>query len=364
MPWDYHSELSELVEKNITESLCLMEQACTSMEVIEESVQEEAEHPVDIPQIDINFETKKEEMLRRNCSSYENMFAVQSGTESHVINSPGTPLTFSHNKRHKKLGILMSSDSEDDNFHDKDISLFPEAGSEIKRVVFSPGKVIKNCLSSCEKQYPCEELNKEKKIFPCSNRQASINFNEPLASVDVSRVQETTYVPETEIGDCRELSTGGFCCNDSVMGDVSPSDWLIQDLSPVKCGAKSLSRLRRLSDKEKNNCGATVSPHKETEDVHVEYHDDFLQGWKIMDECSSFEFNSRCKHDASCQAEPNLVEQSWARLRRDQQLKNYVYAEQKDASQSVELANNMADLISEVDILLCRCQEVMEVCSI
>ncbi|KAI4320611.1 hypothetical protein MLD38_034072 [Melastoma candidum] len=361
MPWDCHSKLSELVEKNISESLCLVEQAYSSKEVIEESVHEEMEHPTEISQIDRNLETKKEEMLRRNCSSYEDLLAVQAAMECRTTNSPGSPLTFYHIRSNRKLGILMSSDSEDEDFHDKDTSLLPGAGTEIKTVVFSPGKVIQNCLSPpCEELHAWEELNKEKCLFPCSNRQGNINFDEPLESLDISRVPESTYVPETEIVDAGEPSTGGFCCNYTGMGDVSPGEWSIQDLSHVKWGGRPLSRLRRLSDMEKASCGATVSPHIEAEDIHVEHRRDFLGGWKVMDECSRIEFNGRHKHDTSSQPGPNLVEQSWSRLRIDQQLKEYVNAEQPDASQSIELAHKMADLISEADLLLYRCQEEME----
>lgn len=77
-----------------------------------------------------------------------------------------------------------------------------------------------------------------------------------------------------------------------------------------------------------------------------------------MDECSRVDFNESHRYQAAFRIESNLVQESWKRLR--EQLKNHVTKDEKDASQMIQIASRMSNLISEADLLRNNCQSVID----
>ena len=118
--WDFPSQLSELVEKEIAKTLSMMEENSTLMEVMEEELENNnMPNGLEMHNNEIDsIKEMKEVMLSRNISIHDcNEFISPSYTAHDFYNSSGTPVSFSRRTRKRKLDVVMSSDSEDEDFN-------------------------------------------------------------------------------------------------------------------------------------------------------------------------------------------------------------------------------------------------------
>ncbi|XP_038717111.1 uncharacterized protein LOC120010394 isoform X2 [Tripterygium wilfordii] len=329
LPWELPSQLSELVEKEISKSLSIMEDDSTFADVIEEefnnkAVQDNPERHVDGMDC---MEAKKEAMLSwngffHNCDD----FAGRLHSPCKISNSPGTPVSFCQRKGGKRLNVVMSSDSEDD------------------------GKLKEN-----------------------HNQCLDLHFDDTCKSVDISIVPESTVVPETEVGNGTELlSKTVFGDQDAdTFEEVSMNIESKQNPFSVEADIleKSVSIFNSYSDMLTCDVIVASSCEEDLEDSLNEHEEDATREYQPMDECSRMAFsrkpNPTVKHRSSWAT--SSVQKSWDRIRNHQiELSHCIASERTDACQITKLANRVTNMISEADILLSKCRslDLLELSSI
>ncbi|XP_022768199.1 uncharacterized protein LOC111312307 isoform X1 [Durio zibethinus] len=370
IPWDFPSQLSDLVEKEIAKTLSIIEENSTLMEVIEEGLENNMSNGLEMHNNEIDsLEAKKEVMLSRNLSIHDcNEFINPSYAAHDFYNSSGTPVSFSRRTRRKKLDVVMSSDSEDEHFNmqpslvpDKNVNceLFIKEGCGV--LCDCPN--IQNCISPLTDELLCSKAeNCEDRGFHCSETANNLQM-ETCKSMDVSYVPESSFVPETEIINGMELSSRTVSyVNIAETTEVSVNCEFTEDLLPVETNdsGKFIHKLVKTSDMLGGTCSITAeASHEEVvENSQNEYDEAASSGHAVMDECSRMNFNKKSlligkfkNHVAT-----DLVQESWKNLRDSHaDLKQYVDSEPKDVLKILKLTSRMSDLISQADQLLSQC---------
>ncbi|KAF8023632.1 hypothetical protein BT93_F0974 [Corymbia citriodora subsp. variegata] len=364
MPWDFPSELCELIEKETSKSLTTMQDNSFLLGMIDEHLEDkEVQCPQRMDQNEIDLQAKKEAMLRRNCSIYDDEdLTIHFGTVGDFSGNPGTPVAFSQQKGRKKLDIVLSSDSEAETFNHGYVTPMHEESPKVNGGTPAQERETQNYFAPfIEKQCQFEGGEAENFLLPCLNRDINLQMTDPCKSLDESCVPESTYVPETEINGEMELSSRTFSCRGGELGEPYFDNGLASEISPVKNGfcVKPLSRLRRLSDMLANRCDIMEdSSHGVGEDFQLGNAEAVNGGFQLMDECSRVDFNESHRYQAGFRMESNLVQESWKRLR--EQLKNHVTKDERDASQMIQITSRMGNLISEADLLRNNCQSVID----
>lgn len=369
IPWEFPSQLSELIEKEITNSLSMMEENSTSMEIVEEELgKKEMQKGLDTHDNETeSIEAKKVAMLNRN-GSVEDCIEFTAQFDE-LSNSSGPPVAFSRRNVRRKLDAVLSSDSEDEILSngypivfDKDSNNEPSQGVNNSFPFSCP--LTENCLSPLTNKLLSGAENLEETCYQHSER-PDMQIDETCKSFDVSCVPESSFVPETMIGDVTELLSRSGHVADSL--EVSVSNEWIQTLFPDEAENcdKPLLRLQKHSDMLRNKCD--VNPEilhgEEVEDSQNESVE-ATRGYQVMDECSRMDFNRRSKFVDKPRPlmVTDLVQESWIKLRGCRtDLRQFIVLERQDAIQSIKLAHGMSNLISEADLLLSNCQMVASV---
>lgn len=364
IPWEFPSQLSELIEKEISKSISMMDENSSLMGVVEEELDK------NLMQKDLDTRdnetykivTKKLAMLERNGSVQDcNEFTAQF---DELSNSSGTPISLSRQTVRRKH-VVLSSDSEDENLSNGypvvlDKNTNNEASQGVNNNFPSCFPLTENCLSPLtdnDKLLSGVE-NLEERGYQCSGR-PDIQIDETCQSFDVSCVPESSFVPETVIGDVTELLSRTVSCGHSDTLEVSVSNDSIQTLLPVEADNLDQPILRW------GNTG-DVDPdisHREVEDSQDE-NVEGTRNYQVMDECSRVDFDKAYKfvEKPSSLVVTDLVQESWIKLRGCRtDLRHYVGSEQHDAIKSIKLAYGMSGLISEADLLLSNCPLVVSV---
>lgn len=343
MPWDFPSDLSVLVEKEIVMSLSAMEEDC-DLVVVEEFDNEALVSSFSMDHRENDLEAKKEAMLNRKFSIHDDQeFATQLvNIPCDFPGSPGSPVAFTCRKGQRQLDVVLSSDSEDET-HSRIPCLSTMHQSFL---TLSPSKLSEGKLEK-----------KECYLFPCSLTQTKSEIqNQYKASVDdISCVPESTYVPETAVeNETETMSSRTISSSPQVVEtEILTGNGLADDLSLKHM--KSLTRLCKLSDLSRNTHHITAESCRVQEISQYEYAEAIGGGHHVMDECSRMDFRRRSLPDA--------VHESWKRLC-GKDLRRYVSPEEKNAFRIIEIAHGISNLISESDLLLRKCGAVMDVSNI
>lgn len=399
IPWEFPSPLSELIEKEITKSLSMMEESSASMDVVEKELgKREMQEDLDTYDNQTeSIETKKLAMLKRNGSIEDcNDFAAQF---DELSNSSGTPVTLSRQNVGRKHNMVLSSDSEgEDIINGRPIVLEKDPNNEASQGYNSGNPSYwpstENCLSPItDKRFSGAE-HLEGTYYECSERPDFRQISERCESVDVSCVPESTFAPETVEGDVTEPvpRTDVSCVPEStfvpesVVGDVtkplsttvscdyaadtleiSMSNESIQTLLAVEADnlGKPMLRLRKTSEMLGNtgDPNPELSCEEELEDF-LDQNVDSTTGHQLMDECSRMNFGrgSKFLEKPKSLMVTDLVQASWIKLRGcHTELRQYVVSDKEDAIQSIKLAYSMSDLIAGADLLLSSSQVVVRV---
>ncbi|KAF2291401.1 hypothetical protein GH714_023677 [Hevea brasiliensis] len=253
IPWDFPSQLSEVVEKEITMSLCMMEENGIFTEVIEDKfddkdVQNNLEKH--IYEID-SIEAKKKVMLSKNCFDHDCIdFIASFNPACGFFDSSNSTVPFSQ-KSHKRKLVVMSSDSEDD------------------RLPTSPDKDIINEFSLEKGEFASHHPSMQKGFSPSTELQlfsetaVHLNVKDTCISVDMSCVPESSYVPETEIDDGTKIFFGRLSCDQvgqqaEVLEEASVSNEFRQSILPVDANNfdESMPKLYKDSDLLSGTCDA------------------------------------------------------------------------------------------------------------
>ncbi|KAJ6412671.1 hypothetical protein OIU84_005672 [Salix udensis] len=346
MPWNFPSHLSELVEKDITNSLSMMEEEnYVSMEVIEEDFKDkEMQNNSKIHNYGKDsIEAKKEAMLNQNCSDHDcDHFEIPIDAVCDVFDSSGTLVSFSRRKNRRKLNVVMSSDSEDELVNDR-VPLTGDRDTNNELTVEADGAFpshcpsTQNCLSPSTDMQLCFEV--EKLDENCSQRPditIDLNVRETSIPVDVSCVPESTFVPETQINGGTEVSFSRVYCSQvaDTLEEVSVSNEFKPNLWPVETDNldKFVPILQRNSDMLGSICDVIAeSSHEEVEDSQNEHAEAITREYQYENLGENF------------------------RDRRTD-LRHFVTSEVKDATGIIEFAYGMSNLISEAELLLSKHQ--------
>ncbi|XP_059631837.1 uncharacterized protein LOC132274545 isoform X2 [Cornus florida] len=378
IPWGYPSQLSELVEQEITKSLLLMEERSSLMELVEEEElnNNEMQNSAKMCDNEMNsVEAKKEAMLSRHCSIQDdNSFAAPFDTACEFSNSSGSPVAFARRNVRRKLDTVLYSDSGDECFGDG----FPVVSSilegtnneilEVNRK--SPNyQSAERCFNPLSEQLlHSEGQTLEENHYHQSETADRSQIDVTCKSVDVSVVPESSFVPETQINNGTLLFSRTVSCGSvaDIEEAVSASIDLMQNFLPVEVNDfnKFSPGLHKISEITENTCNidTVLVDGEEMGDSHIEGMEAVPRGYQVMDECSRMDF---CRGSKSIEkplswAATDSVQETWRKLRAcHTDLRQYVTPELKDASQVLELASGMTDLISEADLLLGDCQPLI-----
>ncbi|KAH0989402.1 hypothetical protein GBA52_000885 [Prunus armeniaca] len=355
LPWDIPSQLSDLVEKEITKALSMMEESSSSMKVVEEKLDNtEVQYSFNMPCNEVeSIEAKKVAMLSRNGSVHDSSeYKAQTDDASEFPNNSGAPFSLCRRYVRKMHDVVMSSDSEDEFINNG----YPKVTDKDTN-----NNVLRVNLSSEELR--CSGVaNIDEGHCQCLETADEMHISEMCNSIDISCVPESTYVPETEMDNGTELSSHTVT-SDHVANTIkeifSCEEFHVEgnNLDKLELG------LQRNFDTWGNNCAAIAeSSHQELDDSQNEHTETVAGAYQVMDECSRMDF-IKCSNFAQGQNSlvvTDFVQDSWDKLRGSRSdLRQYIALEQQDACQIVMLAYRMSNLISETDVLFSRCQSLI-----
>ncbi|XP_052201020.1 uncharacterized protein LOC127807329 isoform X2 [Diospyros lotus] len=387
VPWGYPSQLSEIVEKEISKSLMMEESSKLMEEVTEGEVNET--NTQQCSKIE-NIEAKKEEILRSHCPVQDGIeLKFQPDTACEFSNSFDSPVAFPRRHVRRKLETVLSSSSEDERLNDtfpvvRD-KLFEDANNEMFLEVDSrcpyglpierySNTVAEPLLQLNSKPKNLEEsfnlfseqlVNSKEEAQNCSQCSESALFTQTKGtskSVDVSCVPESSFVPETEINNVTSLFCGTASCGNvtDTVEAISTSNHPIQNENPVETVNQSISALHPILETVENfNIYMQSIQGEEVGDSQTEHVEAVSRGYLGMDECSRMDFS----RGIECHGTPRLLtlkdyaQEAWRRIRGcHTDIRHHVTREEKDASVVLKHAYGMSHLISEVDILFGNCQ--------
>lgn len=371
--WDFPSQLSELVEEEITKSLMMMEEE--NRNLVEIVVEEETNDRIRrTSRISSHVHSKKEEMLKFNCFfDIEDQLLSQPQSNFDFSAISSSPVAFARRNVRRRLDVVMSSDSEENidpvmasdseenNFyHGAPLLSGCALGDTVGGIqgVNSSSPVcyfpIERCCHPSEQLSLFDRYKVEQESSNYSETPVSPYLNRISSLVDVSSVPESSVVPETQVINESELFSATVTYSPHVC--TEDVDSMKNYLSP------SLSLVER--EKLYN---ALVGSYSDIDSLHAEvvgdsqiiHADDVAGVHQELDECSRCEIArmSKALEKPGSYWPNSTVKTTWQRLRNcHADLKQHVAAERKDASHVLELAFGMSNLISEADILLSYCQ--------
>lgn len=344
IPWELPSQLSELVDNEISTSLSREENSCL-MEAIEEE-------ELDKREIEFSFshnnetetiEAKKARMLSRNCSIHEyDEFRTQLDTVHEFSDNSDTPFLCSRRNARGKQDMILSSDSEDEKIGDGcNIFMNRDGNNEL---------FFEGSLPFTEVPFSASD-DMDEKLQNCSEAVGCIPINDECKSLDVSCVPESTFVPETEIYNGAEVHLR------DTMEEVSVSNRV-----PVEADYLDISKSEIQKDSDtfqSNQCVAEFCELEEMDDSQNEHVEAVAIENQVMDESSRMDFHRLPKYVEKPKplVVTDLVQKLWNKLRVCRaDLAQYVRSEEQQHLQIVKLTDEVSNLISETDVLLSNCQ--------
>ncbi|XP_042758835.1 uncharacterized protein LOC111920004 [Lactuca sativa] len=298
IPSGHTSKLSEIIEKEITKSSLLAEKYDnTMMEIIEEE--------------DENIEAKKDEMLRQHGSDQEdeNKFSAQC-----FPSCSSSPVAFTKRTLQKK--------------HDPGMS---DSGDCLPDV---PEDVI-------------EEVVVEKRIRRKYNSVMSSDSEDEC--FDVSCVPESTFVPETELGN-------GMCSDGGIEDGAMSMDITSRTVAMEFHNSCEEDKAPSMAVAADSGLDSAPIHGEEMGDSHVEPMGGLPREYQMMDECSRIDFNKKLEPESELES-VDIVQETWRKLRNcEHELRQYVSNEEKDSLEALQISHGITNLISEADLLLSDCQ--------
>ncbi|KAE8694759.1 Adenine nucleotide alpha hydrolases-like superfamily protein [Hibiscus syriacus] len=302
IPWDLPSQLSELVEKEFSKTLSITEDDSTLMEVMEEELENNIYNGLEIHNKEMDsMEEKKEVMLSRNLPIYDCYgFISPPDPAGDSYNSSGTPVSSSRRAPKNKSNVVMSSDSEEEQFNIHP-SLVQEKNVSCELFIKEDWRILSHCpsiqngLNPPRDQLLCSDAEKcEDGGFHCFETSNDLEM-ETCKYMDVSYVPKSSFVPETEIGNGMELFSRTVSYTDvAETTEVSVSCELSEDLVEVNNYCNFIDKLVKTSDMFDGTCSITAeASHKEVENSQTEYDEAASSGHAVMDECSRMNFTKK-----------------------------------------------------------------------
>lgn len=347
IPWDFPSQLSELIEKEVTKVVTIMEEN-SSLQGLDK------QNDLDVQQMETDYiEAKKVEMLERNGSVIDySELEAQFHALSEFSNSSGTPVASYKRKGQRKL-VVMSSDSEDEdlnNGHPLDICDDANKGQSLEDNADSPSKLPLNQHYTGPLFLKLGPGLEDSEANQCQylGTVDDVCLNATSKSFDVSCVPESTFVPETLINGIETISGAVSCGHLSDPVEVSVNNELLPFTFSV---CKRLAKLPLDDDL----LASTEIPESSQKELVQDLTDENIETtpvYNVMDECSRVDFELKSNVlEPSPAMETDVVHKLWRELRECRtNLRQHVATEQPGAVQVVKLACGMSNLISDADL--------------
>lgn len=366
MPWSFPSQLSEVVDKEITKSLLEMETTCLLEASEGEFKKEEMQNGLDYQNYEDNYllDAKKAAMMSRNGSIQDhNEFAAEFDAAHECSDVSGTPIPLSGKKHRRRLDMVVSSDSEDVPIT-KECSLVPNKDDGI---LSSHHQISPNYSSPLNGLLYHMVDNTVEDYYPTSETAGGMHVNEMSMSLTTSYVPESIFVPETEIHDM-ELFPKMLSHGDGASPEVS-MDELFQNVLAVEPNSfcSPTHTVQETTAVLEDTCNVFNFSRLEGEGFSCHGHiENIIRGYPVMDECSRVDFNeSKFVEKPELSVPGDSVHELWKQLRlgRLDFLGHHVPLppEKKETCQIVKLVHGMSHLISDSDLLSsCRPQDMLE----
>ncbi|XP_027338527.1 uncharacterized protein LOC113852450 isoform X1 [Abrus precatorius] len=353
MPWSFPSEISELIENEITKSANIMEENNREL-VTEESLHiNERQNDLDVQYLETDsIEAKKVEMIKRNGSLTDySELEIQYNAISEFSNSSGSPLASSWQNGRRKL-VVMSSDSEDEDSnngypvdsHDANNRQSMRENDECLPEFQLNG----NCPSSSVRKLVCSELeDSEDEHFKYSETADDTCLSEISKSYDVSCVPESTLVPETAIENGTETMSGAVSSG-HLVGPLEVS--VNNELKPFTFSVRR--RLAKLTQNPDLRVDTAI-PGSSLKGVQRDVVDKNMETTivNVMDECSRMDFKLNSTFVQSNLSMETDIQKLWTNLReRRMDSRQQATEEQLHSLQVVKLASGLSNLFSEADL--------------
>ncbi|KAK7373146.1 hypothetical protein VNO80_06544 [Phaseolus coccineus] len=307
LPWNYPSELSQLIEKEVAKSIATMdENSCLQGSVNKELDINERKKDLDVKCMNTDYLETKVKRIKRSLTDYNGVESQHSAI-SEFSNCSGSPVTSSWQKGPSKLGF----EKDPHNAHSLDVH---------------------------------EEVYKTRSLE--SNSEYQMNQTYPSTSFYAS-----CSVPETAIQKGIKPMSGpvSSCCH---AGPVEVS--LNNEQTPITFSVcQSLDKLPQNSDPFAD----TEIPESSSTEAAVQ---NFRDGntktttvSNVIDEPSQADFISNSNFLDSSSSEPmDMIQKLWRELRIcKKDLEQHANSEQLNVIQVLRLTSGLTDLISEADLL-------------
>ncbi|XP_038898741.1 uncharacterized protein LOC120086264 isoform X2 [Benincasa hispida] len=365
MPWSFPSQLSELVDKEITMSLLRMETTCLLEASEGEFYDKGMQNGLHYQNYEDTYllEAKKAAMLSRNGSIQDhNEFAVEFNAAHECSDISGTPIPLPRKKHRRRLDIVVSSDSEDVPIN-KECSLVPNKDDGI---LSSHHQISPNYSSPLNGLLYHMANNTVEDHYPSSETAGGIGVNEMSMSVTTSYVPESIFVPETEIHDM-QLFPQMVSHGDAGASLEVSMDELFQNVLAVEANSfgSPTHTVQETTAVLEDTCNIFNLSCQETEGFSCNGHmENNIRGYPVMDECSRIDFNkSKFVEKPELKVLGDSVQELWKQFRLGHLdlLGHHVPPEKKETFQIIELVHRMSHLISDADLLSsCRPQDMFE----
>ncbi|CAL5202973.1 unnamed protein product [Lathyrus oleraceus] len=351
MPWDFPSEISELIENEFVKSVNIMEENCSMQGLDEEELLHinESQNDSDEQYMETDYiKAKKVEMIKRNGSvtDYDEL-EIQYKAISEFPNASGSPEASYLQNGRRKL-VVMSSDSEEEdsnNRYPQDTEDEANKRHSIKgnNEFTSDIQLNENCPNTSFRKLVCSELEDSDEERNKYSKTADVTcINETSKSFDISCVPESSFVPETAIESGTDTTSGavssGQCLEVSMNNELKPF---------------TLSARRRLTKLSHNSDMMDAEiPDSSPKEALQDFIDENMETTiiKVMDECSRVDFKLKSTLvESSPLLETDMVQNLWKKLRQ-MDLRQHTISAQPGASQVVKLASGLSNLISEADL--------------
>ncbi|XP_023523707.1 uncharacterized protein LOC111787864 isoform X1 [Cucurbita pepo subsp. pepo] len=361
MPWSFPSQLSVLLDKEITKSLLRMETTSCLLEAREsEFYEEEMQNGQDYQNYENSYllDAKKAAMLSRNGSIQDhNDFAVKFDAAHECSDISGTTIPLSSQKRRRRLDMVVSSDSEDVHVN-KECSQVPNRDDSI---LLSHQPAPPNYSSQLNGLLYHTTDNTVEDNYPCSETAGGIDLNEMFMSVTTSYVPESIFVPETEIHDTEMFTEMASHGDAGASPEVSMNE-LSQNVLSVEANSfnSPAHPIQETTAVSENFCNVFNSSREEGEEFSCNGHmENIIRTYPVMDECSRVDFNKfKTIKKPDLNVSGDSVHKLWKQLRHHHLdlLGHHIVPEKQETVQIVELVHRMSHLISDSDLLFSSCQ--------
>ncbi|KAK9167601.1 hypothetical protein Scep_002792 [Stephania cephalantha] len=370
-PEGFSSQLSEIVEKEISKVLCGVKENISLLEVVEDDESSDQETQDDFTMV---IKRKKEAMLNMNCYNQDAIvFSTQFDSVADLSNSSGPPVAFTRRTARQRANTVLSSCSGDELIgNDSLVDLNIQPGAPSNGVLLD-GSIdlhtyilpAEDCAGiSTDQLHQSDRIILQEEFYYCSQEEEKQHLHDALRSIDVSCVPESSFVPETEIDNGVELPSKTVSCGHfPFTTDVSSraqsfqSPAILDEKRDDNTIAMPFKILQTAFESTNNIVGESVHGDEEVGDSQ-NGHPTVLRSFQVMDECSRADFNraSTSGEDPWCLLRTHSVQNLWNKLRiHHEGLKLYATSEDRNAAEIVKVASGMTDLLSMADILYGFC---------